>query len=298
MGNLACLLAYIIFGFNIVCCKNISNSGTITPMALFLMRSLGAWVLFSIVSLLGGGKGADGKREKIERGDYWKIAVASFLGLFGTQLAFLKAITMTTAIDASILSVLSPIVTMIVAAIVLKDRISGKSILGLGLSLAGVLFLIFNTVTIRSGADHTSIGGILLMLVNTCCFACYVGIFKPLIQKYNVVTFMKWMFAVSTVLALPFGLKDLLAADYASMTPSVVLQLGFVVVFATFVAYFLVPVGQKRIRPMIVCMYSYVQPVIAMVISLAIGLDSFTWPKLAATVLVFLGVGVVNFQKK
>jgi len=295
MGNIACLCAYIIFGFNIICCKNIANSGTVSPMALFLMRSLGALLLFSLIPPLNR-KGE--VYENVERGDIWKIAVASFLGLFGTQVSFLKAITMTTAIDASIMSVLSPVVTMIVAAIVIKDRISGKSILGLSLSLAGVLFLILNTVTIREGADHTTVGGILLMLLNTCSFACYVGIFKPLIKKYSVVTFMRWMFLFSTLFALPFGLKDLITADYAAMTPSVALQIGFVVVFATFVAYFLVPVGQKRIRPMVVCMYSYVQPVIAMVISLCLGLDSFTWPKLAATALVFAGVAVVNFRKE
>jgi Predicted permeases len=293
-GNLACLLAYVIFGFNIVFCKNIANSGTVSPMALYCMRTIGALILFWAVSLLDPKL----RSEKVDLKDMWKIAIASMLGLFGTQLAFLKAITMTTAIDASILSLLSPIVTMIVAAIVIKDKISGRSILGLTLSLCGVVFLIFNTVSIRSGADHTTIGGILMMLVNTCSFACYVGIFKPLIQKYSVVTFMKWMFVFSTIYALPFGVKDLLAVDYAAMPASIAVQVGFVVVCATFIAYFLVPVGQKRLRPMIVCMYSYVQPVIAMVISLAIGLDSFTWPKLAATVLVFLGVGIVNFAKK
>ena len=293
MGNLACLCAYIIFGFNIVCCKNIANSGMIQPMALFLMRSLGALALFWIVSLFVG-KDSSGEREKVDPRDLWKIAVASFLGLFATQLSFLKAITMTTAIDASILSVLSPVVTMIVAAIVLKDRISARSIIGLALSLSGVLFLIFNTVSVRSGADHTSIGGILLMLVNTCSFACYVGIFKPLIQKYSVVTFMKWMFLFSTLYALPFGLKGLLEADYAAMTLPIALQIAFVVIMATFVAYFLVPVGQKRVRPMIVCMYTYVQPVIAMVISLALGLDTLTWPKLAATLFVFAGVAIAN----
>ena len=293
-GNLACLLAYVIFGFNIVFCKNIANSGTVSPMALYCMRTIGALILFWAVSLLDPKL----RSEKVDLKDMWKIAIASMLGLFGTQLAFLKAITMTTAIDASILSLLSPIVTMIVAAIVIKDKISGRSILGLTLSLCGVVFLIFNTVSIRSGADHTTIGGILMMLVNTCSFACYVGIFKPLIQKYSVVTFMKWMFVFSTIYALPFGVKDLLAVDYAAMPASIAVQVGFVVVCATFIAYFLVPVGQKRLRPMIVGMYSYVQPVIAMVISLAIGLDSFTWPKLAATVLVFLGVGIVNFAKK
>lgn len=292
-GNLASFGAYLIFGFNIVFCKNIANSGTVSPMALFCMRSVGAMILFWICSIFVTGK--DGGH--IEKADFWKIALASFLGLFLTQLSFLKAITMTTAVDASVLSLLSPIMAMIVAAIALKDRITAGGIIGLSISFAGVLFLVLNTVTIKSGADHTSIGGILLMFVNTLSFASYVGIFKPLIQKYNVVTFMKWMFVFSTLYALPFGIRDLAAVEYSAITADILWQIIFVVVAATFISYFLIPVGQQRLKPMLVCMYSYVQPVVAMCISLAIGLDTMSWAKAAATLLVFAGVSIVNFHK-
>ena len=220
-GNLACLAAYLIFGFNIVCCKNIANDGHVPPMSLFLMRSAGALVLFWVMSLCL----PEARRERVERGDLWKIAVASLLGLFLTQFAFLKAITMTTAVDASVLGLMTPVMTMVVAAVVLKDRITWQGVLGLGVSLAGVLSI-----------------------------------------------------------------------EYGAIPWDIVLQILYVVVGATFVAYFLIPVGQKRLKPVLVCMYSYVQPVVAMCISLAVGLDTMTWAKGVATVLVFAGVGIVNFS--
>ena len=185
---------------------------------------------------------------------------------------------MTTAVDASVLGLMTPVMTMVVAAVVLKDRITWQGVLGLGVSLAGVLFIVLNSVTAASGAEHTSFGGVLLMFVNATAFACYVGVFKPIIQKYHVVTFMKWMFLFSTLYALPFS-GGVLSIEGA-----------------TFVAYFLIPVGQKRLKPVLVCMYSYVQPVVAMCISLAVGLDTMTWAKGVATVLVFAGVGIVNFS--
>lgn len=287
-GNLACFTAYLIFGFNIVCCKNIANDGHVSPMSLFFLRSAGALVLFWLASALSG------KKEKVDRRDFWKIALASFLGLFLTQFSFLVAITMTTAVDASIMSLLSPVMAMVVAAIALKDRITASGVTGLCISLAGVLFIVLNTVTSGSGADHTSGWGIVLMVVNTLSFASYVGIFKPLIQRYSVLTFMKWMFVFSTLYALPFsrGVQDI---RFTEIPADIIGQILFVIVGATFVTYFLIPVGQKRIRPMIVCMYSYVQPVIAMGVSLAVGLDTMSWAKGIATLLVFLGVGIVNF---
>lgn len=290
-GNLACLGAYLIFGLNLVCCKNISNFGGISPIALFCMRSAGALLLFWILSLFFH------KKERIRKRDIWKVALASFLGLFLTQFSFLKAITMTTAVDASLLSLLSPIMTMIVAAVVIKDKITAPGVIGLSISLAGVLFLVLNGVSLRAGADHTSVGGMLLMIVNTLSFATYVGVFKPLIKRYSVITFMKWMFLFSTVFALPFGIEDLVSIDYSAIPTDILLQLLFVVICATFIAYFLIPVGQKKLRPVVVCMYSYVQPVIAMGISLAIGLDHMTWQKGVATLFIFAGVSIVNFSK-
>lgn len=292
IGNLSCFAAYFIFGFNIVFCKNIANCALVSPIALFCFRSFGALILFCIWSL------ASGNREKVEVGDMWKVALASFLGLFLTQISFLKAVTMATAVDVSILSVLSPVMAMIVAAVALRERIRLSGILGLGMSMAGVIFLILNTHSVTSGAATTSVWGVLLMIVNTLAFACYVGIFKPLIQKYSVVCFMKWMFLFSSLFALPFGVKDLMTLDYASIPLDIVLQILYVVVFATFVSYFLIPIGQKYISPVLVCMYSYLQPIMAMAISLAMGLDVMTWSKAVACILVFIGVSVVNFAPK
>ena len=292
IGNLACFTAYAIFGFNIICCKNIAIDGNITPMALFCLRSFGATALFWIWSLFTAPK------EQIAKADMWKVAIASFLGLFMTQLSFLFAITKATAIDASIMSTLSPIMTLIISAIVINERITWSGVTGIILSLVGVLILIFNCVSIRSGADSTSIWGIVGMLVNTLSFATYVGVFKPLIQKYSVVTFMKWMFLFSSLMALPFSFSAFGASDLSAVPADVMWQVIYVVVGATFISYFLIPVAQKRLRPVVVCMYTYVQPVIAMVIALAMGLDHLTLLKVLASVLVFTGVGLVNFVPK
>ena len=292
IGNLACFTAYAIFGFNIISCKSIALDGNVTPMALFCLRSFGATALFWLWSLFTA------PHEHIHKEDVWKVVVASFLGLFMTQLSFLFAITKTTAIDASIMSTLSPIMTLVISALVIKEKITWSGVAGIALSLVGVLILIYNCVSIRSGADSTSIWGILGMLVNTLCFAAYVGIFKPVIRKYSVVTFMKWMFLFSSLMALPFSFRAFQASNLAAVPMDIFWQIAYVVVFATFVAYFLIPIGQKRLRPVVVCMYTYVQPVIAMVIAMAMGLDHLTALKVAASLLVFIGVGLVNFVPK
>ena len=287
IGHLACFGAYCIFGFNIVCCKNISNANMLTPMDLLCFRAVGATLLFWLLSLFM-------PKEKVPLNDLWKIFIASMLGLFLTQWSFLKAITMTTSIDTSITNTCTPILTMIVAAIVLKEPITFKKVGGILVSLAGVLILVFNSVGLGGGASETKPLGIVLVVVNGLTFALYLGIFRPLISKYNVVTFMKWMFLFTMLVALPLNIKSLIHVPLGQLKSSVAWQVAYVVFFATFVAYFLIPIGQKRLRPTLVSMYNYVQPIIATIISIAIGLDHFTWKKGLAMALVFTGVWIVS----
>ena len=144
------------------------------------------------------------------------------------------------------------------------------------------------------GASETKPMGIVLAVANGLTFAMYLGIFRPLISKYNVVTFMKWMFLFSMMVALPFNARHFFTLPFAQMESKVLWQVAYVVVFATFIAYFLIPVGQKRLRPTLVSMYNYIQPIIATIISIVIGLDHLNWKKCLAMVLVFTGVWIVN----
>ncbi len=287
VGHLAVAGAYTIFGFNIIFCKDIANSHAISPAVLFTIRAIGASALFWLISIFL-------PKEKVALGDMPRIALASALGLFTPQFTFLVATTMTSSIDLSVLGALPPIFTMCFAAIFLKEPITLKKAGGVALSLAGVLLLIFNSVHAAGGAGRTQPLGIVLMLANGLSFGAYLGIFRPLISRYRVVTFMKWMFLFSLIYSLPFAGRGLLTTDYSAISAPVVREIAFLVVFATFIAYFLIPVGQKRIRPTLVSMYTYLQPMIATVFSIAIGMDSLNWQKVIAIILIFTGVAFVN----
>ncbi len=286
-GHLACAGAYIIFGLNIVMCKEIANSDAITPTMLFTMRAAGATALFWLLS-------AFMPHEKVARRDWIRIVAASLLGLFAPQMTFLVAITMTTSIDTSILSSFSPIMTMCIAALFLHEPITLKKASGVAMSFAGVMLLIFNSFHATGGVEQTKPLGVVLILMNCLTFALYLGAFRPLISRYSVVTFMKWSFLVSLLVSLPFSAKDFATAQWATIPANVIWEVAYVIFFATFVAYFLIPFGQKRIRPTLVSMYSYIQPMLAAVVSICIGQDTVTWQKVTAALLVFSGVAVVN----
>ena len=182
---------------------------------------------------------------------------------------------------------------MIFAFIFLGEPITFKKAGGVGVSFLGIIFLILNSVH-SGGAESTTTLGIVLLLLNSLSFSLYLGMFRPLISKYSVVTFMKWMFLFSLLLSLPFSAHGLVTTDYAAIPGKVKWEIGYLIFFATFVAYFLIPLGQKYIRPTLVSMYTYLQPIIAAIVSIWIGMDVVTWQKIVATVMVVGGVLLVN----
>ncbi|MBE6189172.1 MAG: EamA/RhaT family transporter [Rikenellaceae bacterium] len=288
-GHFACFTAYLIFGLNIVVCKDLTSSGAISPIALFTLRSLGAGTLFWIISLFQ-------PKQRVEKGDFPKIFAASILGFFLTQMFFLLAISHITPMDCSIITSLSPVYTMFIAAYALKEPLSAQKIGGVVLSLCGIIYLILNSVTSSSVAQTTPLG-VVLMIGNSLSFSLYLGIFKPIISKYSVVTFMKWIFLFATLLALPFSAKEIASLNFAALPAEYLAELAFLIICATFITYFLIPVGQKILRPTLVSMYSYVQPIVAIVVSIYVGMDTLSWQKVVAAVTVFAGVAIVSYSR-
>ena len=290
IGHLACFIAYAIFGINIIVCKDLTSSRLISPIALFGLRSLGAGLLFWLISYFL-------PKEKVDQKDFGKILMASLLGFFLTQVTFLMAIPDITPMDCSIVSSLSPIYTMFIAAYVLKEPITLRKAGGVAISFFGIIYLITNSVTRAGGTIETSWVGILLMIANSLSFSLYLGLFKPVITKYSVITFMKWIFLFATLFSFPWTVSELRTFDYSLLTSTYLSELAFLIVCSTFITYFLIPLGQKRIRPTLVSMYSYVQPIIAIVISIWVGMDTLSWQKLLAAAMVFGGVVLVNYSR-
>jgi drug/metabolite transporter (DMT)-like permease len=286
-GHIAAFIAYAIFGFNIIVCKDLTSGGLIPPLGIFTLRSLIAGGLFWLVSLFL-------PEEKVDRKDYIKIFAASMLGFLTCQVTFLVGIPHITPLDCSVLTAMAPIYTMAVAAIAIKEPITFKKSLGVAISFAGIIYLIISRVSTPGGLAESTPFGIFMIVLNSLSFSMYLGIFKPLIAKYSAVTFMKWIFLFSAIVATPLSLKGLINVDWAGIPAKQYAELAYLIVCATFITYFLIPLAQKRIRPTIVSMYSYVQPIIAIAISIAIGMDTLTWQKTLATALVFFGLIIVS----
>jgi len=288
-GHAALLVAYIIFGLNTPISKNILAQEEIcSAFALTFYRIGGAAVLFWTLSLFV-------KKESVPLSELFMLFGASIFGVSVNQMSFIIGLSHTSPIDASVIVTIAPIITMILAAFFLKEPVTWKKAIGIAIGASGALLLILNE---NSNEQHSSNAiGNLLCLLSVVTFSIYLTVFRKFILKYNSVTLMKWMFLFASMCCLPFCWKDVVAVRYMAIPATIYLQMIFVVAFATFIAYLLIPTGQKYLRPTIVSMYNYLQPIISSLIVVALGMDRFGWLKGMATALVFFGVYVVTTSK-
>ena len=151
VGHIACFAAYAIFGVNIITCKDLTAGQVITPLGIFSLRALGAGSIFWLLSVIL----PSARREKVALRDLPLILLASFLGFFITQMTFLMAIPQVTPMTCSIISSLSPVYTMFIAAVAIKEPVTLKKAAGVAVSFIGIILLIINSVH-GSGASEST----------------------------------------------------------------------------------------------------------------------------------------------
>ena len=282
------LSANLVFGLNTPISKTILAGEYLSPYALTWFRMLGAAVAFWIASIFV-------KKETVSLRDIGLLFFASLLGIQLNQIPFLIGLSTTSPVDASIIVTLVPIMTMLLAALYLKEPITWKKALGVLIGASGAWLLIAGSHT-TSSASSNMVGNI-MCLTSVVSYSLYLTLFKKLISRYHPVTLMKWMFLYAAVCCSPLCYPDAISANYASFSWDIYARIAYVVFAATFFSYFLIPIGQKLLRPTLVSMYNYVQPVITSLVSVAIGLGTFGWSNGLAAVLVFLGVYIVTQSK-
>ncbi|VDR33773.1 Uncharacterized inner membrane transporter yiJE [Alistipes sp. cv1] len=283
--------ACITFGLLAPVSKSLFGTGLVSAYALTMMRMGGGAVVFWIASLFT-------RREHVPPRDLLLFFFASLLGIVLNQGTYVLGVSKTSPIDASVVTTTTPIFVMIIAALYLREPITGKKILGVVVGAAGALLLILSGAHLVSGRTGSgSVSGDLLCLFAQLSFATYFVVFKKLISRYSPVTLMKWMFLYATACCLPFGYSDLKAVGWAELGWTNYAQIAYVVLGATFLAYLLMPIGQKNLRPTVASSYNYVQPLVATLVAVSLGMDTFGWLKGVAVLLVFAGVYIVTISK-
>ena len=268
--------------------KNAMLNG-IDGIDLVSFRVLGGALLFWLTSLFT-------KKEHVPVKDILLLGCAGLFALVFNQCSYTIGLNLTSPSNSSIMTTSMPIFAMVLSFFILKEPITWQKAGGVLLGCAGAVIIITTSAT-AGNAKVGNIWGDLLCMSAQLSFALYLSLFKPLIQKYSLFTVNKWMFTWATLIIWPFTLGHVSSIDFASVPMSTWWETGFVVFFGTYISYICMMVGQQTLRPTVVSVYNYMQPLVSVSVSVAVSLAVFKPSQALAAILVFSGVWFVVKSK-
>lgn len=278
------LLAMVLFGLMATFSKDVLSHGSITGPQLVAFRICGAAILFWIGSIFI-------PQQHVEPRDMFKIAGASFFGFVMAQGGYIVGLSLTSPINATIELTTMPIFTLILSSILLHERITPQKALGIALGFMGAVLLI--TRTTAGDGKPTDFRGDILILISQVGYAFYLTHYSGVIRKYDAFTFNKWTFTFASLMILPFTLPHIAQIDWPALSARTISEIVYIVAAATFFTFLLVVFAQRRLMPTTVSVYNYVQPFVAVVASVSMGLAVFQVIHVVAAALIFTGVWLV-----
>lgn len=260
----------------------------IKPFGFILIRVVSATTLFFILHRFW-------MREKIERRDIGLLVLCGLFGVVINQELFFLGLSITTPINASLIMITTPILVYVISFFLSHEQVTWQKILGIALGASGALLILGGR---GFSFSSSTILGDVFILFNAASYAIYLVIVRPLMHKYHPLTVIKWVFFTGLAPVALIGFGQFRAIDWGSFTTTTWLAVGFIVICTTFLAYLLNMLALRQVHSSVVGAYIYLQPVLATLISIALGKDKLSSEKIVSAILIFAGVYLVSFAGK
>ena len=264
--------------------------GKLTLRTLPALALVGLRVGGSAVLLFGLAR-ASGNLRRIARSDWPLLVVSSALGLILNQWLFVKGLSITTAINATLLSTSIPVSTLLLGIFLGTERATSRRIIGIVIAAAGVLYLIGPG---RSDFSARTRVGDLLIVANSLCYGAYIAVSKDLLKRYDALTVITWSFILGTVATVPVGLISLSRIQLSTVPAVVWIEVAYIIALPTAATYYLNAWALARVPPSTVAVYIYLQPLIAFVVAPIVLGEAVGARAIISTLLIFVGVFVVT----
>lgn len=282
-AHLAVLLTNLFFATNFSLVKYISPA-YIGPYGVNVVRVGVSMILFWIVWLFG--KSAIGIQQK----HLFRFILCGLTGVALNQMLFIKGLTMTSTIHAALLMLCTPLLITILAFWFLKEKISLAKAIGIALGIGGASILILS----KDSSGGTSLQGDLLIVLNATAYTFYFILAKPLMNEYTPLQVVRWVFTFGFLMILPFGWTQFSEVHWQQWEWTHLVAISFVVLCGTFLAYYFTTYGLQKLSAGTTGAYIYTQPLFAAAIAALFLNEHFTFQKILAGVLIFVGVFMVS----
>jgi drug/metabolite transporter (DMT)-like permease len=279
----------LFFAINYSAVKYFTSNHYAGPFGINIIRIGVSLVLFWILFLFKT------PEKKIDKKDIPAFLLCALTAIALNQMLFIKGLSFTFPIHAALLTLITPILITIIAARVLKEKITFTKMFGLFLGVLGAVLLISNRQVSAPG-ENTVLGDSLVIL-SALAYTFYFILVKPLMNKYSSVQVIRWIFTIGFLMTLPFSFQEFSHITWNVFTLKDWLILFAIVVPGTFLAYIFNVYGIQKLSASKAGAYIYSQPVFAVVIAMIFLKEELSLYKIIAAILIFAGVFLSNKKR-
>jgi len=234
-------------------------------------------------------------KETIAPADRKSVFFFSLLGVSFNQVLFILGLSLTTAINTTILTAMIPVFTLISAVLLRRERMTIRALLALLLAGAGALLLL-NVGDFDFQSRHLRGNG--LLLLNGFSYSLYLIFSRPILAHYRVSTFVAAVFRDGAIPIVVLALPALASFSPGRVSALAWLCLAAVVLFCTVMPYLLNSWALSRTQASRVAFYVFIQPVISALLAIVILGEELTLTTLAASLLILAGLGVSVVRRR
>ena len=256
----------------------------VSPLAM-VSASLVVAALLSLLPLLWE------PAERVAPSDKLKIVGAAMLIGIARKLCMMFGLAETSSIDGSLISTATPLLVLLLSVSLGVESFTKIKGIGLLLGMGGTIAIIISSNS--SAHEVSSLKGNTLIFISACVSAAYMVFFKHLSGRYRATTILRWIYCSSAIVMLPIGAHDIITTDYAAMDTHIALAALFVLIVPTYLPNLLLNYSLRIVAPTASSIYSYIQPVVAIALAVAMGLDKIHADTVLFAIIVFIGVGCV-----
>ena len=215
------------------------------------------------------------------------LLLLGLLGVTLNQFFFIVGLSRTSVAHAAILIGLTPIQVLIIAALRGQERITARKAVGMAIALAGVAML--KAFEPAAGAGATWLGDFFIILTGLC-FALFTVFGKEVTHQYSTITMNTYAYVGGAVALLPLTLWEATRQPLAHVSAGAWLAAIYMALFPSVIAYLIYYHALAHMAASRVSAFSYLQPVFATIMGVAILGESLGAPVIAGGAVILAGV--------
>jgi drug/metabolite transporter (DMT)-like permease len=285
--HIALIISNVLFGVSFSVYVSLLQDA-MQPSQLFALQLLFSTVVVALPAIFTR------RFFRLTLNDFGSIFIVALLVVFGWWYLLMEGASYTNPIDASTITTIGPIFTLITSIIAHSRRAKWGEVVGIVIAVLGVAIILVDRGRLLLGDVREGFGNT-LVLCAVVAIAVNTVFITPVLRRHGAVVVMGWYYLIGTVLAMPLIAQSLPTIHLFDLSHLQLFEIAYVLLFGSVLPMFLLYVSSEHLTAVHNAIYRYIQPIVATIVAMVRGQAIIDRTNVVGAVLILIGMLCVIF---